>query len=501
MLNIFYAAKEKCQKCGVRDVELVCRTCGAGLCHSCIVVITERFPCCLTCGSKNVKEYKVKKRGGIESINYVCENCKSKKVTIVTKYVKTCPKCGSTEVVSFAEEQATLKINFRKLCLELKYGYLKLNKIVRTFDLIKRSLVFLRRSRFFNYPVIERTLVDIFNEFNSIRMRVLGKAEDVGNLILSMAPRFSVDTQFKVRDLPFLRGVLTRLETELKDYKNYVDESTAGIEEKLAKLEVLVSSLYQHYQEFSKYKDVLSLDMDEKPIYAIGDAKFLGLDSMHAPKGEGILFLTSRRLVFLSKKGFFKKYFYKSLEIPLDKIISVDIKGRLKKRLVIKCDDENLVFSFSAKMLPLVKDYIKIALNFENYSLRNTEVISRIASLTLETSDLKVKIENILKKVQKIEEQKHVDISKTVIVRENSHSTITPVNRLKVELYDLERERYEIEESLKELKRRFESGLISVENYFKYYRSWIGRLYAIEKRIRELKDNCQDFKLSNNVKF
>jgi len=493
MLNVFYAAKEKCQKCGVRDVELVCRTCGAGLCRNCIIVVTEKFPCCLVCGSKNVKEYKVKKRRGGETVNYVCEDCKSKKVTIVTKYLKTCPKCGSTDVVDFAEEQATLKTNFRKLCLELRYGYVKLSKIARTFDLVKRTTVFLRRSRFFNYPVIEKSLIDIFNEFNSIKMRTLGKAEEVGNLILSMAPRFSVDTQFKVHDLPFLRGVLTRLETELKDYKNYVDKSTVEVEEKLTKLEVLVSSLYQHYQEFSKYRNVLSLDMDEKPVYAILDAKFLGLNSMHVPKGEGILFLTNRRLIFLSKKGLFKKSFYKLFEIPLNRVSGVDIKGRLKKQLVVKHNGEDLLFSFSAKMLPLVRDYINVALKFENYSLRNPEIISRIMGLELDTSNLKLSIENILKKVRGVDEEgKNVVLPRTVVIRENPYGTVAPVNRFKMELYDLERERYEIEESLKELKRRFESGLISVENYFKYYRSWIGRLYTIDKRINELRNRCQN---------
>jgi len=232
--------------------------------------------------------------------------------------------------------------------------------------------------------------------------------------------------------------------------------------------------------------------MDENPIYVIPDAKFLGLTRTQTPKGEGILFLTSKRLIFLSKKGLVKKRLYKLLEIPLNTINGVEIRGRLKKRIVMRCNGEDLIFSFPVKMLSLVKDYINVALNFESYSLRDTGIVSKVANLTLETSDLKIKIENILKKISKTEESRTI-IPKVTMVRKESYSPITSVNRFKMELYDLEREKYEIEESLKELKRRFESGMISVENYFKYYRSWIGRLYAIEKRISELKDKSQSY--------
>lgn len=495
MLNVFETAREKCQKCGVRDVELVCRTCGAGLCRNCIIVTTESFPCCLTCGSRNIKEYKTK-RVRVNSVDYVCEDCKSREITILTKYVKICPECGSTEIVDFAEEQATLKMNFRKLCLELKYGYLKLNRIAHSFDLIKRGLVFLRRSRFLNYPVIEKVLIDVFNEFHLIKMRILGKVEEIGNLILSMAPRFSVGAQFKVQELPFLRGVLTRIETELKNYKNYVDESTIEVTEKLAKVEVLVSSIYQHYQEFRKYRDFLSLDMDENPIYGISGAKFLGLNTIQVPKGEGMLFLTNKRLIFLSEKGIFKKSFHKLFEVPLNRISDVEIKGKLKKRLIVKYSDGDLVFSFPSKMLQLARDYIRIALDFKNYSLRDPKVVSRVNSLTLETSDLKTKIKDILKRIRRAEEQRDLSIPKTTTLRRVSHSTTTPINpinRLRMELYNLEREKYEIEKSLKELKHYFESGLISVENYFKYYRSWVGKLYVIEKKILELRGKCRNF--------
>ena len=502
MLNVFEAVKEKCQKCGVRDVELVCKTCGAGLCRNCVIVTTESFPCCLACGSRNIKEYKTKKEVGVNSVDYVCEDCKSREITILTKYVKICPECGSTEVVDFAEEQATLKMNFRKLCLELKYGYLKLNRIARSFDLIKRSLVFLRRSRFLNYPVIEKTLIDIFNEFHSIKMRILGKVEEIGNLILSMAPRFSVEVQFKVQELPFLRGVLTRIETELKGYKNYVDESTTEVTERLAKLEVLVSSIYQHYQEFSRHRDVLSLDTDENPIYGISGAKFFGLNTMQVPKGEGTLFLTNKRLIFLNEKGIFKKSFHKLFEVPLNKISDVEIRGRLKKRLIVKYNGGDLVFSFPSKMLQLVRDYIRIALNFKNYSLSDPKVVSRVNGLTLETSDLKARVEGILKKIKRVEEHRDVSIPKTIAIQRVSNSVITPINpidKLKMELYNLEREKYEIEKSLKELKHYFEGGLISVENYFKYYRSWIGKLYAIEKKLLELRNRYQNFGMHDSV--
>lgn len=489
-MNAFCEETEKCQKCGVGDVELVCRTCGAGFCLNCVLLSKVSFPYCLSCGSRNVEKNETKVSRGNKNSHYICKDCKSKKITMVTKYVRTCPKCGSSDVVDFAKEQADLKTNFRKLCSEIRYGYLKLNKITHTFNLIKKGAVFLRHSRVFNYPVIERTLIDLFNEFNLIKMRILGRTEEIGNLVLSVAPRFSADVRFKVRDLPFLRGVLARLQAELENYKEYIEESVNEVEDKLVKLEVLVSSLYQHYHEFSRHKNILSLDMDENPVFAISDAKFLGLTKTHAPKGEGTLFLTDKRLVFISKKGIVKKKVHKLLEVPLDRINNVEIRGRLKKRIIIRCNSEDLIFSFPTKILPLVKDYINIAINFQNFSLKDTRIVSKVANLILETSDLKTKIENILKKISETEETRTV-MHKATIIRGETYNSITSMNRLKMELYDLERERYELEESLKELKRRFESGLIPVENYFKYYRSWVGRLYTLEKRIHELKDGSQ----------
>jgi len=502
-LENFYTEREICHKCGLKEVEWICRTCGAGLCRNCVSVKIEKFPICLTCGSKNVKELKTGKGRNKDLSNYSCEDCKSKKVVFVTKYVKTCSKCGSTEVVDFAEEQATLKAKFRKLSFEIKYGYVKLGKFARKFDYVKRTLIFVRRSRFFNYPVIERTLTDVFNDYSLVKTRILGKIEEIGSLLLSIGPKFSIEKQFKVEDLPYLRSILTRIEADLNDYKNYVDESLMEIEEKLSKLEILVSSLYKHCQEFSEYKDILSLDFDEKPIYAIQNAKFSGSDIIRVPKEGGKLFLTDKRLIFLAEKGLFKKSFYKSFEIPLERIRDVEIKGRLIKRLIIKCNDGELTFSFPSNMLPLVKDYINIALNFEKYSLKDTFVTSKVSSLMLETSDLKMKVERILNRIKKITETEHVshsNVSKNVVFHEISYSPRGSEDKLKMEIFKLEKEKYETEETIKELKRYFEDGLISVENYFKYYRSWVGKLYAIEKRLRELKSGRQNFDFNVNMR-
>lgn len=499
----FYTEKEICHKCGLKEVEWICKVCGAGLCHNCVSVKVEKFPICLTCGSKNVKELKAGKGKNKELSNYFCENCKSKKIVFVTKYVKTCPKCGSTEVVNFAEEQAALKAKFRELSFEIKYGYIKLGKFARKFDYVKRTLIFVRRSRFFNYPVIERTLMDVFNDYSLVKMRILGKIEEIGSLLLSISPKFSIEKRFKVEDLPYLRSILTRVEADLNDYKNYVDESLTEITEKLSKLEILVSSLYKHCQNFSEYKDILSLDFDEKPIYVIQNAKFSGSDVIRVPKEGGKLFLTDRRLIFIAEKGLFKKSFYKSFEIPLNHVKGVEIKGRLIKRLVVKCNDGELTFSFPSNMLPLVKDYINIALNFEKYSLKNTNITSKVSNLVLETSDLKAKVERILDKIRKATETEHIirsDVSKNISVHEVSYAPHSSEDKLKMEIFRLKKEKYETEETIKELKRYFEDGLISVENYFKYYRSWIGKLYAIEKRLRELKSNHQNFDFHANMR-
>lgn len=498
----FYADGEICHKCGLKEVKWICRACGAGLCRNCVSVKVEKFPICLACGSKNIKELKTEKRKSKDLSNYFCGDCKSRKIVLVTKYVKTCSKCGSTQVVDFAEEQATLKAKFRKLSFEIKYGYIKLGKLARKFDYVKRTLIFVRRSRFFNYPVIERTLMDVFNDYNLVKMRVLGKIEEIGSLLVSIGPKFSIEKQFRVEDLPYLRSILTRIETDLNNYKSYVDESLTEITEKLSKLEILVSSLYKHCQEFSEYKDILSLDFDEKPVYVIQNAKFSGSDIIRVPKEGGKLFLTDRRIIFLAEKGLFKKSFYKSFEIPLDLVRNVEIRGRLMKRLIIKCNDGELAFSFSSDMLPLVKDYINIALNFEKYSLKDTIITSKVSSLILETSDLKAKVEKILNRIKRVTQTEHEDrvrVSKDVVTHGFSYSLHGSEDRVKMEIFKLEREKYETEETIRELKQYFEDGLVSVENYFKYYRSWIGKLYAIERRLRELKGGIQSSEFKANM--
>ena len=56
--------------------------------------------------------------------------------------------------------------------------------------------------------------------------------------------------------------------------------------------------------------------------------------------GNGILFITNQRLLFLGRKGFFNKETRVVHTIRLDAITHVEVQGRLRRRVQVIADEE-----------------------------------------------------------------------------------------------------------------------------------------------------------------
>jgi hypothetical protein len=71
----------------------------------------------------------------------------------------------------------------------------------------------------------------------------------------------------------------------------------------------------------------------------------------------GIIFMSTRKLIFITEKGFFRKSYNLVLDLPYEKIKSLRTEG--KRNLIIETEDLKYTFEFSALRTPSVEETIR----------------------------------------------------------------------------------------------------------------------------------------------
>jgi len=59
-------------------------------------------------------------------------------------------------------------------------------------------------------------------------------------------------------------------------------------------------------------------------------------------------------------------------------------------------------------------------------------------------------------------------------------------------MIELEKERYSLKKTLKQLETKFENGIISDVDYFRTYKKLQKDIYSIEKKIEKMKEKVND---------
>jgi len=208
--------------------------------------------------------------------------------------------------------------------------------------------------------------------------------------------------------------------------------------------------------------------------------------------GNGILFITTRRLLFLGRKGFFNKEFRVVHTVGISEISEVELQGRLRRKLCITTETEELKIGGPSKVLEETPDAINLATSFSDHSLVTKSGSLRVLNLKVDVTSLREELDQLINYAVSPEERdasSQADIPHAYPYPDGYYPRFSPrpdgLERDPV--FQLEQQRFSIESTMELLKKQFEEGKLSDEKFFKQYRSLTQELYLVEAQIRELR--------------
>lgn len=436
---------------------------------------------CLSCGSVFKREeaksrnlpVKICKNCGHKYDSddvYLCSKCGGTKFLHMVKFIRICPDCDSSKIIRLPEFERIIERECRNISAKSEKILAVFNKIAREFNRMKHLLMEARKDGFHHFPFVENRLIDFSSKFDGYKQKFAQR-------LLKLADELKlVETTPKNP-----HGIATSTIEALKRAKKHLQE----LEEELAHVQrelsdelfdiyIPIHSLHYSDTVFRKFRRFVRLAASERPVSAFEKIVITRPDGARRPC---VLFLTNLRVIGLETgdDDFFEKFY----EERLENISAVEEGGVLRKYLLLKTSNGEVKFQGDADTLRFLRRYLKIAQNYEHYSAGNSkvEVLKEICISTEDFEDVLTKfrtsvfrIVRILRESRRQEKRGTESIIKEVHAQPSKHDEKKKYSEArKKELLSL----------LEELERKFREGLISTEEYFKYYRAWIRELYSL----------------------
>jgi hypothetical protein len=210
---------------------------------------------------------------------------------------------------------------------------------------------------------------------------------------------------------------------------------------------------------------------------------------------NGILFVTTQRLLFTGRKGFLGKDLRLVRAAPLQAVTGVVTEGRLRRRLLIQFQDEVLRIHGPSRVLLEIPDALSLATSFPQQSLVTTSGSVRVLNLKVDMTSFRNELDNLINlaiapgdilRERTFDPDQHF-VHPDPYPRPDRRESGPPHDRTEGNpLFQLEQQRYSLQATMQLLKRQFEEGKINDESFFKQYRSLTRDLYVVESRIRKL---------------
>jgi hypothetical protein len=240
---------------------------------------------------------------------------------------------------------------------------------------------------------------------------------------------------------------------------------------------------------FNDHIEYLPVIENERPVAAIQPVNLNKTDSNEG-MGNGILFITTRRLLFLGRKGFFNKETRVVHTLALAEINDVELQGRLRRRLRITTEKEELKIGGPSKVLEDTPDAINLATSFSEHSLVTTSGSLRVLNLKVDVTSLREELDKLISYAVSPEDLDHssqVDVPRPYSEGYYPRFSTRSDGLERDPVFQLEQQRFSIESTMELLKKQFEEGKLSDEKFFKQYRSLTQELYLVEAQIRDLR--------------
>ncbi|MFW9934234.1 MAG: hypothetical protein ACFFDU_01715 [Candidatus Thorarchaeota archaeon] len=462
--------------------ERYCKECGQVFCLPCSRQDLSEFYTCPRCGPDNIEE---QEEGG-----WICTECEEP-AQLATRRVHLCPNCGSEEIVPIHNMRQELVGRFRTTYYRLRTGHELLAGFAARLRILRWRIRELRTASFLHDPEVEKELLDLMKtDLPSVHDRVLFRARNVVERHRPSKVRFMHPERWTITDFPLLAGLIEAIQEDVADYQAYCRDLVNGLDVKLATIEARLTQIAEWHKLFDNHIEHLPILENEKPVAAIQP---VNLNKTEANEGmsNGILFITSRRLLFLGRKGFFNKEIRVVHTLPLTEIREIELQGRIRRRLCITTETEELKLGGPSKILEETPDAINLATSFSDHSLVTTSGSLRILNLKVDVTLLRDELDQLINYAVSPEDQDNrdqVDGPKPYPYPEGYYPRFSPSDGLERDpVFQLEQQRFSIESTMELLKKQFEEGKLSDEKFFKQYRSLTQELYLVEAQIRDLR--------------
>lgn len=474
-----------CPLCHINLAQKFCSECGQVFCLQCARQETTQFYTCSVCGPGSIEETEE---------GHVCKQC-GEPASLATRRDRLCPNCGSSIVTPIHNMRQALVSRFRTTYYRLRVGHELLSGFAARLRMLRWRVRELRLGGFMHDPEVEKQLLSLMTtELSSVNERILFRARGVVERHRASKTRFMYPEQWTSADFPLLAGLIEGIHQDVADYESYVQELVNELDTKLTTIDERITKIEGWHKLFREEAEVLCLAEDERPVAVV---KPMTLDKTTASDGvdNGVLFVTTQRLLFVGRKGFLSKDLRLVHAAPLQGVTGVVMEGRLRKRLLIQLQDLVLKVHGPSRVLQEIPDALSLATSFPQQSLVTTSGSMRVLNLKVDMTAFRNELDNLISLAIASDEtlrDRAFDLDRHFVhsegyPRSERLESGPPPDRMEANpLFQLEQQRYSLQSTMQLLKRQFEEGKINDESFFKQYRSLTRDLYLVESRIRKL---------------
>ena len=441
------------------------------------------FYTCARCGPDNLEEQ--------EDGEWLCTECEEP-AQMASRRVYLCPNCGSEEIVPIHNMRQELVGRFRTTYYRLRTGHELLAGFAARLRILRWRIRELRTASFLHDPEVEKELLELMKtELPSVQERILFRARNVVERHRASKIRFILPERWTITDFPLLAGLIEAIQEDVADYQAYCRDLVNDLDVNLATIEARLTQIAEWHKLFNDHIEFLPIMEDERPVAAIQPVNLNKTESNEG-MGNGILFITSRRLLFLGRKGFFNKETRVVHTLALSEINDVELQGRIRRRLCIKTENESYKISGPSKVLEDTPDAINLATSFSDHSLVTTSGSLRVLNLKVDVTSLREELDQLINYAVSSEDMdasSHPDTSRPYAHPDGYYPRFSSRSDAfeRDPVFQLEQQRFSIESTMELLKKQFEEGKLSDEKFFKQYRSLTQELYLVEAQIREVR--------------
>ncbi|MHA1506232.1 MAG: hypothetical protein ACTSR0_03480 [Candidatus Asgardarchaeia archaeon] len=497
----------KCDLCESK-AEYLCKNCKSVFCERCLSKVEVEILVCGDCGSTEINKVRTK-----DGVFYSCARCNSSEVRKAIKYVRKCPKCGS-EVVNIDIFWRELRDSFQDLIYKLEESFLEFKGEIKKIDELKGRLLKVREMGFIHDSRLDKDIYDLYLKSRD----TIGRTEnylskfDINGFHTPNPKSYYMENPLELikleEDIKRLSEIFSETSSRLNDILIEVESHEPVIDKRLYSIEY-------HYKLFLDYSLLIELEDDEYPICAIPNVRVnIDLEGV-SHKGNGILFITFKRLIFVDLKDKASPVFNVRLK-DVD-VSSIKIVGRLNKRIRVPFVSGTLEIITERNTLYMIEQYLHSAYKVKLKKGPNLNLLKSI-DLGPYIKSLHHRI-NILIRGLKNRKMYHLReerqglrfeagaVSAEVKTKEDEEYTPLligdssermefkgePLKSLEEKviqederILNLESRKYAIEKSIEFLNDQLNSGMITYSDYLDNYKKLQGELFRINKKLQKM---------------